>query len=401
MVNAANAQVGQITRWVLIAFGIIIVGLAVWISRDVLMLTLSAAILAMVITTPVKFLVRFGVRRSMAIVLSLILMLILLVLIVALLLPGLLDQFRQLVNILSRAFTFTTYTLSTPRLDETDLTVVLRRAMQATNSTSILDNLDFLKGLDISGISKELTTQVFTSLSSIPSQVFPFVGGVASLLLSLLIVFFMSIYFVADPDSYQRGMIRLVPRFYRVRAKDIIDRIEQSLRRFLQVQAVIMLLTGTSTGLALFFMGIPLAGALGTITFLFSFVPNFGPLVALIPILGVVIINAPAKILIVVAVFYALQLLINQFIAPLMVGQEVNIPPVVIILAQVLAGVFFGFLGLLLSVPLAAIAVVLIREIYIKDILGDRDLDRTGQHDAVPVAPVIKPDPQPSQPERA
>ncbi len=377
-----NMQLGQVTRWVLIAFGIAIVGLAIWISRDVLMLTLSAAIFAMVITTPVQFLVRMGMRRAMAIVITLILMLIVLVLIIALLLPGLADQFRQLVNILSRAFTFTTYTLSAPRLDETDLTVVLRRAMQSTTSVSFLDGLDFLKGVDISAISKDLSSQLFTSLSSIPSQVFPFVGGVASILLSLLIVFFMSIYFVADPGTYQRGMIRLVPRFYRVRAKEIIDRIEQSLRRFLQVQVVIMLLTGLSTGLAMFFMGVPLAGALGTITFLFSFVPNFGPLVALVPILGVVIINAPAKILLVVAVFYALQLLINQFIAPLMVGQETNMPPVVIILAQVLAGVFFGFLGLLLSVPLAAIVVVLIREIYIRDILGDKELERASPEGA-------------------
>jgi predicted PurR-regulated permease PerM len=397
----SNAQLGQVTRWVLIAFGIIIGGLALWVSRDVLMLTLSAAILAMIITTPVQFMVKLGMRRAMAIVLTLILALIALVLIVALLLPGLIDQFRQLVNVLSRALTFPTYTLSTPRLDETDLTVLLRRAMQQSSSSiALFDNLDFLNGVDISGISKELSSQLLTSLTSIPSQVFPFVGGVASILLSLLIVFFMSLYFVADPSSYQRGMIRLVPRFYRVRAKEILDRIEQSLRRFLQVQVVIMLLTGASTGLALFFMGVPLAGALGTITFLFSFVPNFGPLVALIPIIGVVIINAPAKILIVIAVFYALQLLINQFIAPLMVGQETNMPPVVIILAQVLAGVFFGFLGLLLSIPLAAIVVVLIREIYIRDILGDKELDRVQTSEMAAVAkPVI--DGQQNQPTRA
>ena len=66
-----------------------------------------------------------------------------------------------------------------------------------------------------------------------------------------------------------------------------------------------------------------------------------------------------------------IKLSIDAYVAPLLVGQEINLPPVVVLLAQIIAGVFFGFLGLLLSVPLAAVATVLVREIYIRDILGD------------------------------
>lgn len=392
--DMTNAQFGQITKWVLVAFGVIVGALSLWISRDILMLTLTAVILAMLITTPVRFFVRAGMSRPMAIVLTLILILIGIVLVGLLLLPGLIDQFRQLVAILSRVFTFNTYTIGTPRLDETDLTVILRRIMQQPNNTfGVINNLDFLNNIDLSGISKELSGQILNSISAIPSQVFPFVGGIASVLLSILIVVFMGLYFVADPGTYQRGLIRLVPRLYRQRAREIIDKIEYSLRRFLQVQILIMLLTGISTALALFFMGVPLPGALGTITFLFAFVPNFGPLIALIPIVGVVIINAPAKILIVLAVFYALQLIINQFIAPLLIGQETNVPPVVIILAQLLSGIFFGFLGLLLSVPLAAIVVVLVREIYMRDILGDREIERATESPPLPTLPIVEPEP--------
>jgi predicted PurR-regulated permease PerM len=370
----------------LTGIGLLIGLAALWISRDMLMLTLSAVILAILITTPVRFLGRMGVNRSMAIVITLILVIIAVALLTALLLPGLIDQFRQLIAVLGRALSFNTVSIYDRRLDSTDLTLLLRRAMQPATSFDIFSNLSFLQGVDLSQISKELSGQVLASVSAIPSQVFPFVGGVASILLSILIVVFMAIYFVADPMSYQRGLMRLFPHSYRLRVKEILARLEHSMRSVLQVQAVIMVLTGASTGVALFFMGIPLAGALGTLTFLFAFVPNFGPLVALIPIVAVVILNAPSKVLVVIAVFYGLQLLINQLIAPLLVGQGANIPPVVIIAAQVLAGIFFGFLGLLLSVPLAAIATVLVREVYIRDILGDRELERAAEQPPAPAA---------------
>src|SRR5258706_8214105 len=112
-----------------------------------------------------------------------------------------------------------------------------------------------------------------------------------------------------------------------------------------------MLLIGSTTGLALAMIGVPLAGALGTITGLFAFVPNFGPLVALLPILAVAIINTPGQVGLVVVVFYVLQFIQSQLITPLLMGQEVNLPPAIILISQIVAGVFFRFFGLLLSVP--------------------------------------------------
>ena len=95
--------------------------------------------------------------------------------------------------------------------------------------------------------------------------------------------------------------------------------------------------------------------------------------------LAVSLINIPQQIGLILVVFYVLQFVQSQLITPLLMGQEVNLPPAVILLSQIIAGIFFGFLGLLLSVPLAAIAVVLVREIYIKDVLGDTDTDVGGQ----------------------
>ncbi len=369
----SDLQLGQTTRWVITAFVVILLFIAVWLIRDILMLTLTAVILAVLLTSPVRFFVRRGIRRSMAVLLSLILMLVIIVLTAALLLPGLLDQFQQLIVVLQRALRPGTFLISDPTLDGTQLTIILRRALQPNNWAA---NFDFLRGVDLSDITKQISSQVFGGVANITSQVFPFVGSLASVLLSILVVLFMGLYFLADPGMYERGLLKLIPISYRPRAEEILHKMELALRLFLQAQIILMLLIGGSTAVTLWFLGVPLAGALGTITGIFSFVPNFGPLVALIPIIAVVIINTPGKILSVIAVFYALQLVQSQLIAPLLVGQEIHLPPVVILLSQIIAGIFFGFLGLLLSVPLAAIVVVLVREVYIKDILGDKDSER-------------------------
>ncbi len=178
-------------------------------------------------------------------------------------------------------------------------------------------------------------------------------------------------YFVADPDLHERGLLKMMPIRYRGRGFEILLKLDSTLRKFLQAQVLLMLLIGVTTGAALALIGVPLAGALGTITGLLAFIPNFGPLVALVPIIAVALINTPDQLLLIIVVFYVLQFLMSQIIAPILMGQEVNLPPAIILLSQIIAGIFFGFLGLLLSVPLAAIVVVLVREIYIKDILGD------------------------------
>jgi len=382
-VNRDAQQLGQITRWVLIALAVITFAVAIWLVRDILMLTLTSVIFALLITTPVRFLVRLGMRRPMAVVLSLLLVVVIIVLATASVLPGLIDQFRQLVAILQRALNPETYSLATPVLKSEYLTVILRRAMQPANFGL---NLNLLPNVDLSGLTQQLSTQLLMTITTLPSQVFPFVNSLASVLLSILVIIFMALYFVGDPAVYVNGAIRLIPKSYRPRAREIVAKLEIALRNFLQAQVLIMALTGVLTALLLVVLNIPLPGALGTLTGILSFIPNFGSLISLVPILAVVILNAPDKILLVIAVFYGLQLLLNQLIAPLLVGQEINLPPVVILLAQIIAGIFFGFLGLLLSVPLVAILVVLVKEIYIHDILGD-----TGEPEKQPVAMAVTP----------
>ncbi len=351
MAAASNIQNGQLVRWVLVTFIVALLFVAIWLIRDILMLTLTAVIFAELLTTPVRFLVRRGVRRPVAVLLTMVLVIVLIAAATALLLPGLLDQFRDLV------------VRYIPAAAEQ-----LQRELQPQN---LIARFPFLEGLDLKSVTDQVSTQFLGGLANLSTQVFPFFGSLASVVLSILIVMFLAVYFIADPGTHERGLLKLTPIRYRPRAQEILVKLDTVLRKFLQAQVVLMMLTGVLTIIALWVLGMPLAGVLGTITGLFSFVPNFGPLLALVPILAVAIINVPTQVGLIVLVFYVLQFLVSQLLAPLLLGQEVNLPPAMILLSQIIAGIFFGFLGLLLSVPLAAIIVVLVREIYVRDILGD------------------------------
>lgn len=352
MNNSNNAHVGQTTQWVLITLIVVILFAAIWLVRDIVMLTLTAVIFSVLLTTPVRFFVRRGMMRSFAVILTFVLLLAAIVVTIVLLLPGLLIEFGKLITTINDA---------------------ANQLTQALQSGKWVEQLPIPPGLKISDLTSQISTQLVSSIGDITSRVGPFVGGLANVLLNILIIVFLALYFVADPGSHVRGMIKLMPLRYRPRAREILNELDKTLRRFLQAQIVLMVFGGVSTGIALLLMGIPLAGALGTITGLLSFIPNFGPLMALIPILAVVLINASDKVLLVVGVFYAIQFVQGQIVTPLLIGQEMNLSPAVILLSQIIAGIFFGFLGLLLSVPLAAIVVVLVREIYVKDILGDAE----------------------------
>lgn len=356
MVGKEPSQNMQITRWVLISFLTIVLFFAIWLIRDIVMLILTAIIFAVLLTSPIRFFTRLNIRRPVAVLLTVIIVIGVISLAITVVLPPLLEQISTLVS--------QTIPSATKQLQEELKPDVL------TARYPFLQGL--LQNVDLQTTFNQISSQVVERVATFSSQIFPFVGSVLSTFLSILIIIFLSLYFIADPKTHSDGMIRLFPKTYRPRANEIMVELFHAIRHYLKAQLVLMLLIGISTGIMLAILGVPLYSALGTITGLFSFVPNFGPIIALIPILAVAIINTPDKILLIVLVFYILQFVQSQIITPLLLGQGVNLPPAVILLSQIIAGIFFGFLGLLLAVPLAAIIVTLIREVYIKDILGDK-----------------------------
>jgi predicted PurR-regulated permease PerM len=195
-------------------------------------------------------------------------------------------------------------------------------------------------------------------------------------LLYVLVVIIAGLYLAVDPGLYVAGAVRLVAVSRRARAREVLELVGRTLRRFLVGRLVSMAAVGLLTGVGLALLDVPLAALLGTIAGLLTFVPYAGPIAASLPI-ALVALTAGSGTLLAALVFYTgVQSIEGFVITPLVQKKAVALPPVLTLLAELLMGVLFGPLGVVVSVPFAAALVAVVRAVYVEDHLeggADRD----------------------------
>jgi predicted PurR-regulated permease PerM len=200
------------------------------------------------------------------------------------------------------------------------------------------------------------------------------VGGVSGLVLSVII----GLYVAASPDLYVRGLLRLVPLSYRPRATQILHELYQTLRHWLMGTLFLMSVVGIAVAIGLTLLGIPLALALGMIMFFLEFIPYLGPILAALPAIMIASTIGTQEILFVVLLYWGVQSVEGYVLSPLVFQRSVDIPPLVTMSAQVVLGTMLGVLGVVFATPLTACALVLVKRIYVEDVLGDRDIPEPG-----------------------
>lgn len=360
---------GQTTRWVLVAVLTIGLLVALWQVHSTLLLIFTSIILVVLFTMPTRFLVRFGVPRTVAALLSLVGFVVIVIALMLVALPSLLQQFTTLAATVPEGVNQVVAQWEDIQNDETGK---LKEQYPFIASLQLLLK-DTFHVNSLEELFAEITRQLGGAIGQLGGSVLPVVSGVVDILLGLLVVIIVMLYLLADPRNYEEGVIRLFPIGYRYRVREIIDRIDFTLRVWLQGQLLLMLIVGVVSGLGLALLGIKQAAALGVLAGIFSFVPNFGPIAALLPSVAVGLVQTPDKVLWIVLIIYGTSALQSQIIAPLVFQESLKIPPVLVLVGQVFAAVFFGVLGLMLAVPLTAILIILVQEVYVKDILGDRE----------------------------
>jgi predicted PurR-regulated permease PerM len=365
---------GQTTRWVMMAVLFIALLLALWAISGILLLALTAVVLVVLITTPVRFLMRRGMGRGPATALSLLAFMVFILIVVLAVVPLLSRQFVTLADRAQKGVVeiVDSWVFLDPQPENVFLGWSMPVPIEPPREpvTEVLRLLRDSFQLD-ADLIQQIGTQILNALQQLSVSVVPVVSGVASTFLNILIVIFLSIYFMTNPTGYENGVIRLLPIFYRQRGREIIDRLDLALRGWLESTLLAMVFVGVATWIGLGMLGLAEAAALGVVAGLLAFVPTFGTLVAAVLAVAVGIIQEPQNVGLIILVTYFISLVQSQVISPLLVAGRINLPPALVLLGQIIFGLLFGFLGLLLAVPLAAILMVIVQEVYIKDILGD------------------------------
>jgi predicted PurR-regulated permease PerM len=197
------------------------------------------------------------------------------------------------------------------------------------------------------------------------------IGQWAGAAAATVIVLFAGLYLAFHPQTYVGGLLRLVPLARRPRVAEIFEACGAALNRWLVGQLISMILVGVTTGVGLWLAGVPSPFALGVLAGLGQFVPVVGPMAATIPGL-VVAAGEDIQTLAWTAVVYlaAAQFEAN-IVTPLVLRQMVELPMAVTLFAVLAMGVLLGPLGVLFATPLAVVAYVTVRMLYVEDVLGD------------------------------
>jgi predicted PurR-regulated permease PerM len=192
-------------------------------------------------------------------------------------------------------------------------------------------------------------------------------GALGNLVFALAVGLFLTL----GPSIYIQGMLHLVPTDKRNRAAEVLYATGDALESWLIAKMIAMLMIGVLTTLGLWLIGIDLALVLGVIAALLSFIPNVGPLLALVPAVLIALISGLDTAFYVILLYIGIQAVESYGITPLLQQRMVDLPPALTISMQLLFGVLAGALGIILATPLTAAAVVMIKMWYVEDLLGD------------------------------
>ena len=191
-------------------------------------------------------------------------------------------------------------------------------------------------------------------------------GAVAAAVLSLFLVPILTFYLLRDWDTILAHLGALIPTDQRDTVVSLAKDTDEVLGAFLRGQILVMLALSIIYSVGLGLVGLKFAIAIGVVSGLVSFVPYLGFVFGItLASLTVVLEPEPLWQLVgVVATFSIAQMLEGSFLTPKLVGDRIGLHPVLIIFAVAAGGQLFGFFGILLALPAAAVLSVLVRFAY-------------------------------------
>lgn len=238
-----------------------------------------------------------------------------------------------------------------------------KRVSNIINNPNYTEYLqEWINKMNLSGMA----TSLISSLS----------GFVANSAVVLVYV----IFFLMEDASYNIKMDKLFPEKKQEYSKFMhnLRSVNESIRYYIWSMTAISLTTGTVSYIVLLFMGVEYAFLWAFLVFILNFIPYIGPLISsFLPAVFAVITSG--ELLQFVYVFVALeiiQIIIGNFVQPMVMGKGTNLSPITVIVALALWGMLWGIVGMILAVPIMAVIVIICSQIpsarYIAILLSDK-----------------------------
>lgn len=364
------------TRYIMGVFLFLAVLIVLYIGRSAIPMVIAAALLAVFVDPAIQFLKRRAhLKKGLAVGLIYLLVVALLLLVPLLAIPSIVNAVNYVMNI--------DVQLVLQRLN--DFIASLHDAVEGNPALAallgpLLDSLSttvngFLTtsqtgapGITLS--VTEITSRIGTVLGTLSRFLGPTVSAVVSIFFTLL----LSLQMTLTADGMRNWYADLIPPGQSAELTAMTNKIRRTWTGFLRGQMSLMLIIGVITWLGASILGLPQAILLGLIAGMMELIPSIGPIIAMIPAVALALLVGSTHLaldnlifaLIVVAFYVLVQLLENQLLVPRIMGDAVDLPPLVVLIGTIAGAGAYGIMGALLATPVIATGNLVFRYVYRK-----------------------------------
>jgi len=378
-----NTEWSLPTKYI-VGLGLIIFGLYVlYLSQSVLTLLILAALIAFLLLPVVDFFnTRLKLPRGAAVLVTYLLAAIIILLSPLVFVPPIIDGLRFLYNIdyqvlVNDSFTWIKTSLQT--LEQTKLGLGRFTIDIAPFITPVYDLLRNAEQ-QTSFVMPSFETLI-NSLQSAVTVTYGVASNIAGTVFSGMVTFFVlllsAIYITIDAHNFSNLFLGIVPPAYQTEISQLQQRLSKIWRAYFRGQLTLMITIGVVTWLGNMALGLPGAFALGFIAGVLEIVPNLGPFMAAVPAVVVAVLQGSSLLpvsnwvfaLIIIGFYILVQQFENTVVVPRILGEAVDLHPLVVILGVLVGANVGGILGALLAAPVIASGREIVRYLYLK-ILG-------------------------------
>lgn len=226
--------------------------------------------------------------------------------------------------------------------------------------------------LDIKGtISKNIAGFQKIVLNGLKSFVST-IGNIFAKAVSWILTPILTLYFIVDKEYFMEKALGLIPKKHLDESLGLFEEINDSLSKFVRGRLLMAVYVGVSVTIVLLILRVDFAVAIGFITGFADIIPYIGPFIGFLPAVFFAILDSPGKAVWVAALFLLIQWTENNVLAPKVIGDTTGLHPMVILLSIIVGGGMFGVFGMILSVPIVAVAIILYK--FIRNKIKERSM---------------------------
>lgn len=324
---------------------VLILFAVLFILRDLLLVLLAAVVIASAVEPMIRWFKRYKIGRIPSVVVIYVLLALLLVSAFYFLLIPLLNETSSLLSSLPNY------------ISSADL-------WAPVGEGTFLGSQQFIRDLSTNFSVQDIVSQVQSITDNLTASIFSAFSYIFGGALSFFLIIVLSFYLAVQENGIKNFLTTVTPIDHRSYVLDLWKRAENKIGLWFQGQILLVVIIAVLTYLGLTLIGIEHSLLLAVLAGLFELIPLFGPILAAIPAVAIAFLAGGIGPALAVLAFYVIiQQFENQLIYPLVVKKVVGVPAIIVILALIAGGTLAGFLGVLLSVPVAAILMELFTDV--------------------------------------